>query len=93
MRWVKVSNCRSLISLQNSLLTTSTLYSPPPLFTHHLHLPAIKNRRSTIASQSLDRVPPTKAEADALHQLYLKHGDPEYEPRMVFSSSQHSGEW
>uniref|UniRef100_D8QHQ8 HotDog ACOT-type domain-containing protein n=1 Tax=Schizophyllum commune (strain H4-8 / FGSC 9210) TaxID=578458 RepID=D8QHQ8_SCHCM len=43
---------------------------------------AIKNRRSTIASQSLDRVPPTKAEADALHQLYLKHGDPEYEPRM-----------
>ncbi|KAL1745480.1 HotDog domain-containing protein [Schizophyllum fasciatum] len=42
----------------------------------------IKNRRRTIASQSLDRVPPTKAEADALHQLYLKHGDPEYEPRM-----------
>lgn len=48
---------------------------------------AIKIRRSSIALQSLDRVPPTKAEADALHQLYLKHGDPEYNPRVVFSSS------
>ncbi|TFK47256.1 Thioesterase/thiol ester dehydrase-isomerase [Heliocybe sulcata] len=35
---------------------------------------AHKNRRQTMASRSLDRVPPSSAEAQILHDFYLKYG-------------------
>lgn len=35
---------------------------------------AHKNRRQSMASRSLDRVPPSSAEAQVLHQFYLKYG-------------------
>lgn len=35
----------------------------------------MKNRRITTASKSLDKVPPTSAEAASLHSFWLKYRD------------------
>ncbi len=36
-----------------------------------------KNKRQSRASRSLNRVPPTSSEAEALHSLFLQHGQNE----------------
>lgn len=41
------------------------------------HCTELKQRRQSVALRSLSRVPPSSAEAEALHSFYLKHGQHE----------------
>jgi acyl-coenzyme A thioesterase 9 len=50
----------------------------------------MKHRRLTTASKSLDKVPPTSAEAASLHAFWLKHRDDIQEGRAQLRSEKDS---
>lgn len=56
---------------------------------HRLRFLGLRSNRKSKALQSLSRVPPTSAEAEALHSLYLARGQEDQEhpdPNRVWMS-------